>query len=142
MMVRKILNSELYQKYRILLSYLFFSVISAVIDVFIGMLLVKFHVQVIIANTTGVFVSTVIHYIMTTMKTFDTSINWKSVLVYITTFLLGLLIQNLVMWIMYYYIFFDLNMELNFLLSKGFSLGASFFTMYFVRKEIYKRIKQ
>lgn len=129
---------KLYERYRQLLSYLFFSLLAAFIDIAIGYILLKIYSMNIIAvNTTGIIVSTGFHYLLVTRKTFNSTISLATLLVYLATFFAGILFQDLVIWLFYDIILKNIFVEGRFLTSKIISLALSFFVLFFIRKKSY-----
>ena len=105
--------------------------------------------MLIVANTSAVVVSSLIHYVITSKFVFKVKKGFWSALVYIITFFMGLLIQNGVLWLTYNRIFSGINivsdvnkndMIITFI-CKCLSLAASFFITYFVRKFLNKKLK-
>lgn len=100
--------------------------------------------NIVYANTIAIFLSSIIHYILTSKFAFKVRMSFLSLIVYIATFLIGVLIQNAVIWVSYQKILISLieNDNLRTILSKGVSLTVSFFITYFIRQKLNLMIKK
>ena len=137
-MFEKILNNKLYIKYREPLTYIIYSGITAVIEMLIGLLLLNtFISDEVLANTVSVVIGTVIHYFLVTKSTFKSKVTIGSIAVYLITFLLGLGIQNGVVWLGYNVLFVKFPENFRFVVSKAASLVISFAVMFIIRKMLY-----
>ena len=90
-----------------------------------------------LSNTVGIIFGAVIHYTLVTGKVFDSRKNAKTALVYLATFIIGLLLQNGILYVCDSILLRFLNMNLAYLISKVLSLGISFFFIYQLRKKLY-----
>lgn len=99
---------------------------------------------IVIANTIAVTVSALVHFILTSRIVFQVKLNYQSAAVYALTFVIGLLVQNGVLWLCYEHLFarFISNEQILTLLSKGASLAASFFITFLLRSVLNKKIKE
>ena len=137
-MIEKILNNKLYIKYRELLTYILYSGITAVIEMLIGLFLLNtFLNDEVLANTISVVIGTFIHYFLVTKSTFRSKITIGSLAVYLITFLLGLGIQNSVVWLGFNILFVHFPENFRFVVSKAVSLIISFAIMFIIRKILY-----
>lgn len=94
--------------------------------------------HIVIANTIAIFISSGIHYILTSKLVFKVKMNIVSAAAYLVTFFIGLGIQNVVIWFAYEKLLPPLIEQESLLTvgSKILSLAASFFVTYFLRKYI------
>lgn len=131
-----------------IVKYFFCSAISAVLEFVLLLVLKKafgsYEYGLIAANTISVTVSAILHFIMTSKLVFEVRVSFVSAIIYVVTFLAGLLIQNSVLWVCYNQIFNRIFTN-DFILtvsSKCVSLAASFFITYFLRKFLNKKLKE
>ena len=130
---------KLIQKFLPLIKYILFSVMTAVIESIIGLILINLcGLGEVTANTIGIIIGTGVHYLCVTRKVFNSKVNWKTVTVYVTTFLMGMLLQNFVVWAAVHIIGDMLSESIRYLAAKFCSLVISFFIMYFIRKLGYR----
>jgi len=101
-------------------------------------LLLKFcSFNIIAVNTSGIIVSTVLHYFLVTSKTFNSKISFATLSIYLATFFIGILFQDLIIWLFYDIILAQIFLEGRFLCSKAISLILSFFFLFYIRKKLY-----
>lgn len=132
---------KIYNRYHQLFSYLFFSFLAALVDIITGYVLLKItSLNIVVVNTIGIIVSTGLHYLLVTRKTFNCKLSIASLAVYLATFVFGILLQDLVIWLFYDIILVQFFMEGRFLCSKAISLVFSFFILFFVRKKLYSML--
>ena len=132
---------ELCSHYRQILSYLFFSFLAAVVDILTGYLLLKLcALNIIAVNTAGIVISTGLHYFLVTRKTFNSKISFASLSVYLATFFIGILFQDLIIWLFYDIILAQIFIDGRFLCSKAISLILSFFFLFYIRKKLYNML--
>lgn len=125
-------------KYYRLIKYFSFSVFVTVIDFFIVWLLMKFfNMSLIFANTTGVIIGFIIHYILSSKAVFDAEYGITGFGIYIGTFLIGLFCADFLIYISYKYFIYLTGKDTALILSKGVSIAGPFFVMYFLRKLLY-----
>lgn len=118
-----------------ILKYAFFSGMTAVIESVIGVLLIRLlGFSEVPANTIGLLIGAVIHYLCVTVHVFKGNVNVRTVAVYLLTFVFGILLQNAVVWGSVHLIGSMLGQELRYLAAKAISLAVSFFCTYFIRK--------
>lgn len=126
-------------KYNKLIRYFSFSVFVTFIDFFIVWILMKFFgLSIVFANTIGVIIGFIIHYILSSKSVFDTKYGIKGFIAYLGTFLIGLILADLLIYISYKYFMYFFGNYTSLMLSKGVSILAPFFIMYFLRKLIYR----
>lgn len=134
---------QLINRFMPIIKYVCFSGMTAVIESIIALLLINLcSLSEVPANTAGIIIGSVIHYLCVTRGVFNGKINWKTVMVYVSTFIMGMLLQNLVVWATVKIIGDSLNENLRYLAAKACSLVVSFFLMYFIRKLGYRMVSE
>ncbi len=129
------------EKYRKALSYIVVSMSTAVLETIVGLLLINiFDVNEVVANTVGVCVGTLLHYILITGKVFDKKVGYKTIFIYVLTFFIGLAIQDAVVGLVSALLKNVLDVNLSYIISKFCSLAVSFVLMYNVRKFLYSKV--
>lgn len=130
-------------KYRKSLSYILASCITAAFEIVIGLFLLNMiSLSEVSANTIGIICGTCLHYFIVTKKVFIGKISHKSVAVYLITFLIGLLLQNSVVWVICRFMPLIFGESFRYLIAKGCSLVCSFVVMYRLRKKLYSIINE
>lgn len=133
--------AELWKKYRKIITYLICSVIAALFEASIGWILLNALVfDIVITNIMAIFAGAVIHYFLTIIFVFKIKNSPASVLVYVITFGLGILLQSLVIKF-FYVILAGLPGVYRYIISKGLSLVIPFAVIYFVRNILNEKIK-
>ncbi len=124
-----------------ILKYLACSVFTAVLETMVGWLLVHMiSCSIVVANTIAVLIGALVHYFITLLMVFEKKNNAKSFLVYIISFVLGLMLQNGIIWLFYEKILFAADDFWKYAFSKGMSLIVPFFLLYVIRKRLNERI--
>ncbi|MDE6888452.1 MAG: GtrA family protein [Eubacterium sp.] len=124
-----------------ILKYLACSVFTAVLETMVGWLLVHMiSCSIVAANTIAVLIGALVHYFITLLMVFEKKNNAKSFLVYIISFVLGLMLQNGIIWLFYEKILFAADDFWKYAFSKGMSLIVPFFLLYVIRKRLNERI--
>lgn len=119
-------------------KYFLYSVIAAIIDTVIVWALTRQNLtHLVAANTIGVSIGFVLHYLLSSRSVFKTRYSITGFIIYLGTFFIGLLAANWLICVFYQYIFVDYMMDLRILLSKGVSIVVPFFLMYFLRKYLF-----
>ncbi len=119
-------------------KYFLYSVIVAVIDTIIVWLLTRQNLtHLVMANTIGVSIGFVLHYLLSSKSVFKTRYSVIGFIIYLGTFFVGLFVANWLIYVSYQYIFVDYMMDLRILLSKGVSIIVPFFLMYFLRRYLF-----
>ena len=119
-------------------KYFLYSVIVAVIDTIIVWLLTRQNLtHLVMANTIGVSIGFVLHYLLSSKSVFKTRYSVIGFIIYLGTFFVGLFVANWLIYVSYQYIFVDYMMDLRILLSKGVSIIVPFFLMYFLRSYLF-----
>ena len=130
---------NLLKKYKSILSYGFISVAVTVIDVIVTYIFSQILI-IVIANSIGVITGGIIQYILNSKFVFHVKHDNKNFAIYAITFILGLILANLIIY--FSNIIFNMylqNENIVFLISKGLSIVIPFFALYFIRKELYKK---
>lgn len=123
---------------RPLLSYLFNSVVVTVLDSVIVWILYRLlKVDLLVSNTVGVITGFIVHYILSVKAVFRTKYDTVSFIVYLATFLFGLVLADYLIYIGEHNLFLNAGADASFLLSKGISIVLPFFLLYFIRKLIF-----
>lgn len=132
---------SLIEKYLQVIKYFIISCGTAVIELCIGLLLINLlHLSEVVSNTAGILIGSAIHYVCVTKKVFDRSVDIRTVVIYISTFLLGMLIQNGVVWAVCRLLVGVVGKSIGYTVSKVASLAVSFFVLYGVRKFLYAKV--
>jgi putative flippase GtrA len=119
-----------------------YSVIATVLDVLIVIVSIKiFNVHLIYANTLGVIAGFIVHYMLSSKSVFHIEYGAVGFLVYVSTFLFGIVLADAIIYLSYEHIFYFLEDGFNFIISKSLSIALPFFIMYFMRKHIYNFIR-
>ena len=119
-------------------SFLWYTGISVFvtgIDVMVSRLSELLLHHAVIANTIGVVTGFIIQYFLTSRKVYN-SRNMRTFVIFLLTFLLGLVLANLIVFVSRGYLFHGSDGALAFLVSKGLSIVLPFFVMYFIRKKL------
>ncbi len=126
-----------------LFLYLFYSVISTVVDSAIVWILVRNDlIGLVAANTIGVVAGFIVHYALSLKSVFKTEHGTGSFLVYFATVLGGLALANGLIYWSYEYAFAAAGEEMRLIASKGVSIVIPFFIMYYVRKYLFARLQR
>ena len=132
---------SLIEKYSQVIKYFIISCGTAVIELCIGLMLINLlHLSEVVSNTAGILIGSAIHYVCVTKKVFDRSVDIRTVVIYISTFLLGMLIQNGVVWAVCRLLDGVVGKSIGYMVSKVASLAVSFFVLYGVRKFLYAKV--
>ena len=132
---------SLIEKYSQVIKYFIISCGTAVIELCIGLLLINLlHLSEVVSNTAGILIGSAIHYVCVTKKVFDRSVDIRTVVIYISTFLLGLLIQNGGVGAVCRLLVGVVGKSIGYTVSKVASLAVSFFVLYGVRKFLYAKV--
>lgn len=135
-MAEKIYN--LLIKYRQIIVYGLCSAFTCVLETIIGYILKNYvGIELIIANSASILIGAIIHYLLVTNKAFKLSISLWNCFVYIITFVLGFVLQNIVMKVSYDSILYILPELYRYTISKFASVVVPFFFVYYVRKYLY-----
>ena len=128
---------SLIEKYLQVIKYFIISCGTAVIELCIGLLLINLlHLSEVVSNTAGILIGSV----CVTKKVFNRSVDIRTVVIYISTFLLGMFIQNGVVWGVCRLLDGVVGKSIGYTVSKVASLAVSFFVLYGVRKFLYAKV--
>jgi len=134
----KLLIIKLYKKCEKLFKYLFFSVLSTILDT--AVVWITFHLlnlELVISNTAWVVTGFFLSYFLSLKTVFDTRQGIGAFAVYGGTSLIGLVLANYLITTVYTFSVGYCPEWFAFLLSKGVSIVLPFFVMYFMRKYLY-----
>jgi len=110
-------------------KYFMASCLVSVIDFFISYLLYKVvNLNYLTACNIGIILGFIFQYFICTKYVFKTKVNISSLMVFLTTFFIGIALADGTMWTSYSLL------HLSFLISKVLSMGVPFFITYFIRK--------
>lgn len=98
--------------------------------------------RIVLTNTFAVVVSAVVHYLLTLALVFRLKKNYKSAVVYVLTFLLGIVLQNAIIWVFYQHLLENTPAVVRYFASKVFSLGIPFVFLYYLRSKLNSKIGQ
>lgn len=124
-------------KYNKIIVYGLITVFISAVDIAIVRILSLSHVEVWIANTIGVLVGSIIQYILSLKYAFKKEHSTYRLFVHIGTFLIGLVIADLVVHYMYIFLQTVYSEQASFYLAKFSSMVATFFISYGIRKKLY-----
>lgn len=125
-------------KHNQMLLYLMNSFLVTFIDIFIVWIANRYlGLGLVTANTIGVIVGFVIHYVLSSKKVFNADYGILVFLIYLGTFLIGIVSADLLIYAGNEFVFSRLEKNINFLLSKGLSIVGPFFIMYYLRRFLY-----
>jgi putative flippase GtrA len=128
----------MFEKYKSIIKYLFNSILVTILDVCIVWCLnIVLGCDLVIANTCGVVAGTIVGYFLTAQYVFVAAKGKKGFIIYILTFLLGLILANIFIYIGNRFLFVSCSEKWNFLMSKGLSIVGPFFILYNIRKKLY-----
>lgn len=134
---------KIFTRFRKLFQYLFYSILSTILDTAIVWVLYSWlDVNITAANTVGVVAGFVLSYVLSTRQVFDTDYGISGFLVYFGTFLFGLVLADVLITVSNQALVPHLAQWLAFLVSKGISVVLPFFILYFLRKFLYQKLNQ
>lgn len=130
-------------KHQKILKYLCCSGATALFEVVLGWFLLRLmSQQIVFSNTVSIIAGAIIHYFLTLMFVFKKENSYKSFLVYGISFLIGIFLQDAIIWLFYDMILADQSiMVIRYGFSKGLSLVVPFLAIYYIRNFLYKKIK-
>jgi putative flippase GtrA len=120
--------------HRSFVIYFLISVFVTLVDVVVSRVSERF-VDVVIANTIGVVTGFVIQYFLCTRKVYAGS-SVKTAVIFFLTWLFGLGLANLIVYIVRIKIFDNREGLIYYLIGKGASIVIPFFILYFIRKKL------
>ncbi len=131
----------LFVKYKKAVKYIFFSVITALIEAIVGLLCINcLGFNEVVSNAAGIIIGAGIHYLCVTRAVFEKNTEIRTLAVYIFTFFLGMALQNFIVWGVSLILRDILEINIRYLAAKVCSLAVSFVVMYQVRKYLYMKI--
>lgn len=130
---------KLWENYREILIYMSCSVLTALIEMAIGWNLLRILPDIVITNTIAILISSIIHYLITLKFAFKQSHTMVSAIIYVTTFVFGILLQDFVIAVFYNYLLASAGEFVRYAVSKVVSLGIPFVVIYLLRSFLYKK---
>ncbi len=130
----KINITDFIRNHKAFIAYGLISVFVTVIDIVVCRFCEQFTTPVI-ANTIGVIVGFIIQYFLTARHVYNTK-SMKSFLLFFFTFLLNLLMANVIVFVSRTYLFDNSASNTAFLISKAASIVFPFFITYYLRKNV------
>ena len=128
---------KLIHKFHKLFEYLFYSVLSTILDVAIVWAL-----YITLANTIGVVAGFLLGYVLASKRVFEANYSMPSFLIYFGTFLGGLVLADVLITVTHRSLIVSCPEWFAFLVSKGVSVVVPFFAMYFARKVLYAQLRR
>ena len=122
----------------LIVKYIGVSLFTAALEAVIGFLLMNekgFHI--IGANTFSILIGATMHYLLISKKVFYKDYNLYTFLVYLSTFILGIVLQNIVIYYFYERILTIFTPYLRYAGSKFSSIVIPFGVVYSIRKKLY-----
>lgn len=135
-MIKAIKN--LINKHRQLVAYALVTIFISVVDIVIVRLLLSFDIKIWIANTVGVISGSLLQYILVLKFAFKIEHSNDKLLIHIATFLIGLLIADLIIHYSYLFLLEMFTKNMSFFIAKILSMLGTFFVTFFLRKKLYK----
>ena len=129
---------NLFQRFQRILQYLFYSILSTILDVIV--VWIAFHMtglDLAIANTMGIVAGFIVSYILSLKSVFETQHGIQAFAIYLSTSIIGMFLANYLITTTYAFSSPYCPEWFAFLLSKGVSVVLPFFVMYFMRKYMY-----
>lgn len=134
---------KMLRKFHKLFEYLFYSVLSTILDVAIVWALYnKGGLNITLANTIGVVAGFLLGYVLASKRVFEANYSMASFLIYFGTFLGGLVLADVLITVTHRALIEHCPEWFAFLVSKGVSVVVPFFAMYFARKILYARLRR
>lgn len=130
---------NIFEKYRELLIYFICSIITALIEMGIGWNLINILPDIVITNTIAILISSTIHYFITLKFAFRQKNSKASVIIYVGTFIFGIILQDFVIDVFYNYILMNSGDFIRYTFSKIMSLALPFIVIYMLRSYLNKK---
>jgi len=132
-----------FSRYRKFILYFGCSLTTMFMEMAIGWFLLRlFPTRIVLTNTFAVVVSALAHYLLTLALVFRLKHNYKSAGVYVLTFILGIVLQNAIIWVFYEHLLESTPALVRYFTSKLFSLGIPFVFLYYLRSKLNSKIGQ
>lgn len=125
----------LWEKYGQFFKYLMISAIVTVVDICVCYGLELLQADKLIANAAGVVAGFVIQYFLVTKHVF-VGRTQRSVIVFFATFLIGLILAEITVWVVRDLVFGGADTFIAFAAGKGASIVVPFFVTYTLRKKL------
>lgn len=119
--------------------YTLYSIISTALDfALVWVLTFLLGKNLVVANTIGALSGFFLHYILASRSVFNTEYGAIGFVVYLSTFLFGLIIGNITIYYTYMWLDPLVGAQFAFILSKLLSVIIPFFIVYTLRVKIFK----
>ena len=140
-MIRKITDKLIL--HQSIIKYGLCSVAAAVLEVIFGWILLRMMPgSIVVTNTIAIVSSSIVHYLLIQNFVFEQKNNIESILVYIISFGIGVLLQDFLIWLIYSKLLQEVSESWRYLISKGVSLVIPFFALYYIRSKLNEIIKK
>ena len=131
------------QKYIKITQYLFYSILSTILDTCI--VWIAFHMAGLglsVSNTLGIIAGFILSYVISVKKVFDAQHSSGAFIIYLSTSVIGMFAANYLITTTYRLTIAYVPKWFAFFLSKGVSIVLPFFLMYFMRKYLYIKLNK
>lgn len=122
------------KKHALFIKYFLTSATVTLLDILVSRVSEHF-VSEVMANTLGVIMGFVVQYILCSKKVFKKS-GTRTFIIFLTTWLLGLLCADLIVYVVRVLLFDSKTDIIYFFIGKGASIAIPFFITYFIRKKL------
>lgn len=123
-------------------KYTLYSLIATVLDFSIAWTLtILVQGNLVVANTIGSLCGFFLHYILASRSVFKTEYGAIGFVIYLSTFLFGLIIGNIIIYYTFHGLRTFLHYNLAFIAGKLLALFVPFFIVYFLRSFIFNKLK-
>lgn len=130
-------------RFKNIIQYGLFSVASTVVDtIAVWLLFNGAGMELVYANTIGIILGFILDFFLSSKFVFNTKYGLRSFLIYLGTFIFGLLLANFLITTSYDFASLYFSEGPAFLISKAVSIVLPFFLLYFVRKGLYNLLNR
>ena len=134
---------EFLKRNRQLIVYVLCSLVTTAGEMLIGWLILKLLPErIVVANTVSLILGGFVHYHLTTRYVFRMKHTVVSAAAYAATFCLGLVLQDVAVYLLYHKLLDALGEGMQYLLSKLLSMLLNLVVTYFLRDWINRRIRR
>ena len=133
---------KFFKKYKALIIYFLVSCLAFVLDIAIVFLITGLaplgqdgliaSTVLVTANIAGNFAGFLLSYVLSSKQVFDTRLGVPGLVIYLVTFLFGLVLAATILWLFMKLIGLETLGNLGLLISKGFSVTLPFFILYYI----------
>ncbi|MEG0875321.1 MAG: hypothetical protein RSB05_00170 [Clostridiales bacterium] len=122
-------------------KYTTFSLIATALDFsVVWAITFLLHGDIVFANTIGSLSGFFLHYFLASKTVFNTEYGAIGFVIYLSTFLLGMIIGNIIIYYTYHWLLTIILTAFAFIISKILSVSIPFFIVYYLRMLIFKRL--